>query len=52
MLYTQELSYWDKLFEYAIMCWMKYMYMHAQTRRVSLRQSFKYIQVSIVLDRK
>ena len=40
MLYTQELSYGDKLFEYTIMCCMKFMYMHAQTRTVSLRQSF------------
>ena len=44
MLYTQELSYGDKLLEYTctIMCCIKYMYMymHAQTRTVSLRQSF------------
>ena len=39
MLYTQEMSYGDKLLEYTIMCCIKYMYMHmhAQTRTISLR---------------
>ena len=40
MLYIKELAYGDKLPEYTIMCYIKYMYMHAQTRTVSLRQSF------------
>ena len=43
MLYTQELSSGDKLFEYTIVCCMKYMNMHAQTRSLfNMNSSYKF----------